>query len=195
MTKKENLLHEGTKIIHLKGYHNTGINEILDSARVPKGSFYFYFRNKEDFGLQLIDHMSTHFSSRADCHFHSSDKTYLSRLSDFFDEFLHYFKTHNCSLGCPIGNLSLEMSDINEPFRQKLAKVLESMKLSVSEFLTGAQRAQEISSTLDINDVSDFIINSWEGALLRMKVTRDVTPLKLFKKTIFESILTNGLDQ
>ncbi len=195
MSKKEEILKKGAKIIHLKGYHNTGINEILKSSGVPKGSFYFYFKNKEDFGLQLIDYLSTHFTSQANKHFLNSDKMYLGRLSDFFDEFQRYFNAQICTLGCPIGNLSLEMSDLSETFRKKLAIVMESMKQSILKFLTAAQDNREISSTFDINEISDFIINSWEGAVLRMKVNRDISPMNVFKKTIFESILSNELEQ
>jgi TetR/AcrR family transcriptional repressor of nem operon len=191
---KELIFQEGAKIIHLKGFHNTGINEILESAGVPKGSFYFYFKNKEDFGLQLIDYLSPHFSSQAQKHLQSPDKLYLKKMSRFFDEFQIYYEKQGCKMGCPIGNLALEMGDLNEKFREKLDEVLESMKRSVLEFLKGAQDNREISPDLDLMEVSDFIINSWEGALLRMKARGDISPLQNFKKVIFESILYSSFD-
>lgn len=189
---KELILQEGAKIIHLKGFHNTGINEILESAGVPKGSFYFYFKNKEDFGLQLIDFLSPHFSSQAQKHLLSSEKLYVKKMSSFFDEFQMHYEEQGCKMGCPIGNLALEMGDLNENFRKKLDEVLESMKRSVFEFLKGAQDNKEISRDLDIMEVSDFILNSWEGALLRMKVQGNISPLQNFKKTVFESILDSN---
>jgi len=191
---KELILQEGAKIIHLKGFHNTGINEILESAGIPKGSFYFYFKNKEDFGLQLIDYLSPHFSSQAQKHLLSPEERYLKKMSSFFDEFQSYYEEQSCKMGCPIGNLALEMGDLNENFRKKLDEVLESMRRSVFDFLKGAQANKEIPSDLDIMEVSDFIINSWEGALLRMKVRGDISPLQNFKKTIFESILYSNFD-
>lgn len=191
---KDLILQEGAKIIHLKGFHNTGINEILESADIPKGSFYFYFKNKEDFGLQLIDYLTPHFLRLAKKHLQAAEKQYLKKLSDFFDEFQFYFEGQSCKMGCPIGNLALEMGDINENFKKKLDKVMESMRHSVSLFLKGAQDKKEISPLLDIMELSDFVINSWEGALLRMKVRGDVSPLMIFKKIIFESILFNHPD-
>jgi len=191
---KELILKEGADIIHLKGFHNTGINEILESAGIPKGSFYFYFKNKEDFGLQLIDYLSPHFSSQAQKHLFSPEKLYLKKMSSFFDEFEIYYEEQSCKMGCPIGNLALEMGDLNENFRKKLDEVMESMRHAVFDFLKGAQDNEEISPSLDILEVSDFIINSWEGALLRMKVRGDISPLQNFKKTVFESILYSSLD-
>jgi TetR/AcrR family transcriptional repressor of nem operon len=191
---KELILQEGAKIIHLKGFHNTGINEILESAGVPKGSFYFYFKNKEDFGLQLIDYLSPHFSSQAQKHLQSPETLYLKKMSSFFDKFQSYYEEQSCKMGCPIGNLALEMGDLNENFRKKLDEVMESMKRSVFEFLKGAQDNKEISSDFDIMEVSDFILNSWEGALLRMKIRGDISPLQNFKKTVFVSILSSSFD-
>ena len=52
---RQKILEVGAEIIHLKGYNHTGLQEILQAAGVPKGSFYNYFKNKEDFGLQVID--------------------------------------------------------------------------------------------------------------------------------------------
>lgn len=78
-------------------------------------------------------------------------------------------------MGCPIGNLAPEMGDLNDNFRKKLDEVMESMKLSVLGFLKGAQANREISPLLDIAELSDFIANSWEGALIRMKVRSEIS--------------------
>lgn len=53
---KTRILQAGSRIVHLKGYLGAGIQEITRTAEIPKGSFYFHFKSKEDFGLALIDH-------------------------------------------------------------------------------------------------------------------------------------------
>jgi hypothetical protein len=50
------LIETGAKAFMAKGYHAVGLKEILAYARVPKGSFYYYFRSKEDFCIAIIDH-------------------------------------------------------------------------------------------------------------------------------------------
>ncbi|MBW1898902.1 MAG: TetR/AcrR family transcriptional regulator, partial [Deltaproteobacteria bacterium] len=62
---KQKILAAGASIIHRKGYNHTGIQEILQTVGVPKGSFYFYFKNKEDFGLQVIDYFVSFFGAQA----------------------------------------------------------------------------------------------------------------------------------
>ena len=134
--KRIELLEKGSQIIHLKGYHNTGINEILEASNVPKGSFYFYFKNKEDFGLQLIDHYLCRFLDAADRHIARRDLPCLQRFKNFFDEFLALFKSKNYIGGCPIGNFALEMGDLNEDFREKINDAFLKMKQKIFLFLS-----------------------------------------------------------
>jgi len=190
---KELILEKGSEIVRLKGFHHTGIQEILNSAGVPKGSFYFYFKNKEDFGLQLIDYYSNFFLGNADVFIKDENFTYLNRLRRLFDFFLNYFESTNYKGGCSIGNLAQELGDINVRFRVKLNDVFEKMKSKVESFLQNARNENELSNEVDITVASDFIINSWEGALLRTKVTKSSEPLRIFDKFIFDLYLLNNV--
>ncbi|MBN2411149.1 TetR family transcriptional regulator C-terminal domain-containing protein [candidate division KSB1 bacterium] len=190
---KELILQKGAEIVRLKGFHHSGIQEILNSAGVPKGSFYFYFKSKEDFGLQLIDYYSNFFLGNADVFIKDENFSYLDRLRRFFEFFLNYFETTNYMGGCSIGNLAQELGDINVRFRVKLNEVFEKMKTKVETFLRYARDENEISEEIDIKKVSDFIINSWEGALLRTKVTKSSEPLRIFEKFIFEQYLGKSI--
>jgi len=55
-TTKNRIIQKGAELVYLKGFNNTGIQEVLQAAEVPRGSFYFYFKNKEEFGLCLVDY-------------------------------------------------------------------------------------------------------------------------------------------
>ncbi len=81
------------------------------------------------------------------------------------------------------------MGDLSEPFRAKLVEVLETMRLKIADLLDKARDAGEISDTVDVQEVSNFIMSSWHGAVLSMKVEKSVLPLQIFEKTIFESLL------
>jgi TetR/AcrR family transcriptional repressor of nem operon len=89
---KEKILMVGAEIIHRKGFNNTGIQEILKAAGVPKGSFYFYFKSKEDFGLHLIDFFGNFLFSICEKYLNDSSGSPIERLRLFFDEFLTYFE-------------------------------------------------------------------------------------------------------
>ena len=52
--KKQDILDKSADIMYLKGYNATGVQEIADAAGIPKGSFYNYFDNKEQFAIELM---------------------------------------------------------------------------------------------------------------------------------------------
>ena len=186
---KTKIIEAGAQIIHLKGFNNTGIQEILDASGVPKGSFYFYFKSKEDFGLQVIDHFVEGFMSVADEILNNNSLPPLQRLKNFSRWFIDFFKSQNCTCGCPIGNISQEMADINPKFREKLNGIITLMANCYIKPLKEAQAAGEISVTLDVEETSRFIISCWHGALMHMKVVKSLEPLETCHKFIFERVL------
>lgn len=186
---KERVLEAGGAIVHRKGFHNTGIQEILKAAEIPKGSFYFYFDSKEDFGLQLIDQYAHLSFARMDDCLNRPDLSPLSKLRLHFRRLFDLLEQNEYTGGCPIGNLSQEMGDLSEPFREKLKGVLEGMRSRIVRCLEDAKREKEIPASLDTHETSEFIISSWQGALMQMKVRRNESPFRAFDKMIFEVIL------
>jgi len=192
MSKKASrlsILQKGARIIHKKGYNHTGIKEILDEAGVPKGSFYHFFKSKEDFGLNLLDYYSGFFVKKAEDLLHKTDSPPLQRLKIFFHDFRCFFEDNACELGCPIGNLAQEMGDLNPAFREKLEDIFRMMVSPIEKLLTEAQQRGELSRDMDTRETADFIINCWEGAILRMKVQKNPDALRLFDRMIFDGLL------
>lgn len=183
------ILEEGARIIHKKGFNHTGIKEILDSAGVPKGSFYHYFKNKEDFGLKLLDYYSGYIIGKAESLTKDRTGSPIERLRRFFDGFLSFFENNGCELGCPIGNLSQEMGDLSPAFRKRLEEIFLMMRAPVEEVLTEARQRGDILNSAEVLEIADFIINSWEGAIMRMKVQKNTEPLRLFDRMIFNGLL------
>jgi TetR/AcrR family transcriptional repressor of nem operon len=183
------ILEKGARIIHKKGFNHTGIQEILDAAGVPKGSFYHYFKSKEDFGLSLLDYYATYFISRTESQMTDKDVSPIKLLKDFFEGFRILFESNGCELGCPIGNLSQEMGDLSPAFRKRLEEIFLMMRSRVEGVLNEALLSGDLPGPLKAREMADFIINSWEGALVRMKVQKNTEALRLFDKMIFDGIL------
>jgi len=124
---KTRILERGAEIIHLKGFNHTGVQEVLRAAGVPKGSFYNYFKNKEDFGLQVIDYFMEFFSRLARETLGDLSVPPLGRIRNFLCWFIEFFKSKDFAYGCPIGNLAQEMGDLSPAFREKLKQGLDAM--------------------------------------------------------------------
>ena len=80
-------------------------------------------------------------------------------------------------------------SKLNDDFREKLNGVLDRVKDKIREYLRDAKKKQEVSPSLDIDETADFILSSFQGALLQAKVAKSAGPLRVFEKTIFETVL------
>jgi TetR/AcrR family transcriptional repressor of nem operon len=113
----------------------------------------------------------------------------LKRLKNFLDFTKNMFSQENYVGGCPLGNLALEMGDVNENFRKKISEGFQRMESMIYNCLRDSQKAGEISPKVNINRVSQFILNSWEGALVRMKVEKSIESLNLLEYYIFNHII------
>ena len=191
-TSKLTILREGARLVHAKGFHHTGLNEILQAAGIPKGSFYFYFRSKDDFGLELIDYYWEFIHAMGETYLNGGSTPPLERLSLFMDAYQSMFEDMGLRCGCPIGNLMQEMSDLSEPFRAKVGDVYTRMHGRIERILTEAGDAGDLPAGLEPAQTAWFILNSWEGAIMHMKLTKSSEPLKIFKNMVFEHILRTG---
>ena len=186
---RDRIIETGAEIIHRKGFNHTGIQEILNAANVPKGSFYNYFKSKDEFGLQIIDYFLAHFKRIARETLEDTRVSPLNRIYRFLSAFMEYFESQNFAGGCPIGNLAQEMGDLSPAFRKKLSEAIDMMVDAYSQVLAAAQNDRKISKNLNINDTASFIIASWHGAIIQMKLSQNLAPLKNHRKFIFDYIL------
>ena len=186
---KDRIIETGAAIIHRKGFNHTGIQEILTAAEVPKGSFYNYFASKNDFGLAIVDYFSDHFRQIAGNTLDDTAISPLNRIYQFLTAFMEHFESRNYAGGCPIGNLAQEMGDLNPEFRTKLKESIDMMIDTHVRVLTAAQHDGKISKSLDIKDTAGFIVAGWHGAIIQMKLTRSLEPLKNHRNFIFDHIL------
>src|SRR4051794_11112647 len=166
---KQALLENGIKLIFRQGYNHTGLNEILAAADVPKGSFYYYFESKEDFGLQALDQFIRRNRERLTSFLGDTTVDPLTRLRNYYDWYANYLESMQCSQGCLLGNLGQELSDQNEVFRRKIDEAMRVLPKGLAACLREAQEQGQISGAQDMETLAEFIYNSWQGALLRMK--------------------------
>lgn len=180
------LIKTGAKIILRKGFNNTGILEILRETQVPKGSFYFYFTNKEDFGLQVIDYYYQILHSEFNNIQSNSSEKPLNRLRDLLNYYKKEFNNPKYSIGSPLGNLALEMSSLNEAFRKKLRRIYSRFNGVIESLLKEALNSGDISNKTEIAETAEFIVNSLEGTILRMKIEQSDRAFRIFIIRVFE---------
>ncbi|MDO5980615.1 TetR/AcrR family transcriptional regulator [Flavivirga spongiicola] len=184
-----NILAIGAELVLKKGYNNVGIQEILDTAAIPKGSFYYYFKSKEDFGLQLIKYHSEHSISILDSYLKDDNLNPRERILVFFSKMRNLYVKNGFKEGCLLGNCSLELSDQSESLRTSIASGLELWDASFETCIGEGQELGVIKKEKTSKDMASFIISGWEGSLLRMKSSRSSKSIDVYIEFLDEYIL------
>ncbi|MBN2655583.1 MAG: TetR family transcriptional regulator C-terminal domain-containing protein [Spirochaetales bacterium] len=184
---KEHILSRGLAVVKEKGFKNTGISEILKSASVPKGSFYYYFDSKSDFGIELLDFAARSFFDEIESHF-SREIPPLKRIETFFEDQIDQLKNAPCRCNCLFGRLSQEMTDEDPRFREELKNIFDSWLKYFSDALAEAEEEGSVRLEYSAESLARFILSGWEGALLQSKLLQSVRPLEEFR-TIFLAMI------
>ena len=183
------LLEAGKRIFLEKGYNHAGIEAILQEAGVPRGSFYYYFKSKEDFGLRVLDQFAATYNLELERALGDTALSPLERIRRLFEAKCERLESQQCRNGCLVGNLSQEMADQSDVFRTRLEEIFEGWVVRFADCLQEAQSAGEISPHLDVRELAGFWLNSWQGAVLRAKTERNTKPLRTFMNIMFGYVL------
>lgn len=186
---RENLLRVGMKMLHEGGYTGTGIKDIVDAAEVPKGSFYNYFENKEAFGKEAIDFYFESGLTKLRELLCDESIPPVERLRNYFDARVRGYRAAGYAKGCMLGNLSLEVADHSPMMRERLATHFRTWSDLLEQCIEEAQKAGAIHNKLPADLMAQFLLNSWEGALLRMRAEKSDAPLHQFIEVVFGSLL------
>jgi len=188
------LLDAGQRIFLERGYNSSGIEAIVQAAGVPKGSFYYYFSNKEEFGLRVLDRFAEDYETYVDLYLGDATFGPRERLFRYFEAKIQCLESMECRKGCLVGNLSQEMADQSETFRARLEEIFGGWADRFAGCIRQAQDANEIASQLDAHDLGEFLLNAWQGAVLRAKTLRSNVPLRAFLSIMFGAVLQPPCD-
>ncbi|MFT5083630.1 MAG: TetR/AcrR family transcriptional repressor of nem operon [Lentisphaeria bacterium] len=187
-SKKDHILTSGLTVMQSRGYNGTSVKDIVDAARVPKGSFYNYFESKEAFAVDALEKIASETFASSQLILGDTDKSPQQRLQQFFEAGANYAGDCEYKGGCFFGNMCQEMSDSNEAIRTKVQQVLKRKTALLAQVIDEAKTLNEINSDTPSHTIAEFIFNAWEGALMRMKASKSREPLDAFL-TILPSIL------
>jgi TetR/AcrR family transcriptional repressor of nem operon len=186
---KSLLLDHGVRLMLGRGYHHTGIHDVLAAAGVPKGSFYYHFKNKEDFGLQVVDRYADDGYAEIDRVLGDKRQPPLLRLQRLFEGFRADYERRFCRDGCLLGNLGQEMADINDMFRDRISTHFDRWTARIALCLDEAVVSGDLSADVDSTMLAGSVLDAYEGALLRMKVVKNTAPVQAFLDVYFNKTL------
>jgi len=176
--------------VHSRGFAASGVKEITDAAGVPKGSFYAYFPSKEALAVAILEHYWSDIEARI-LPLLDGDGSSHERITRFFHALADEHESADFLLGCLIGNMSLELGGASEPVRAELARILDHWDEALAACVrSGQESSGEIAADVGASELASALIEAWEGAALRGKVTRSRTPYDRFEAVTLPALLT-----
>jgi TetR/AcrR family transcriptional repressor of nem operon len=185
---RDQILDAGIRVMFRKGFVGAGVRDIVAEASAPQGSFTNHFRSKEQFAREVLDRYFEHTKALVAQALDDRSRSPRERLRRYLDVITERLAADGFTRGCLIGDFSLEAAPVSPVLRERLAAIFAEWRAPFAACIADAQAAGEIDTIAAPDDLADFLLASWEGAILRMKVERTSEPLERFKRIAFATV-------
>lgn len=174
---RQHLLDTGHQIMAAKGFSGVGLNEILLTAGVPKGSFYHYFKSKELYGQALLeDYFSTYLAALAQ-RFAETNVPAGERLMGYWQRWFVGYSGPCCEQKCLVVKLAAEVADLSEAMRITLRDGTDQIIGQLADCIS-AGRDDGSLPELDAMATATMLYQLWLGASLLAKLHRTSLPMQ-----------------
>ncbi|OBU14307.1 TetR family transcriptional regulator [Photobacterium aquimaris] len=174
---RQHILNVGYQLVVAKGFTNVGLSELLRTAAVPKGSFYHYFKSKEQFGEALIEDYFESYLEHVAAILIQGQGNGFERLTDYFSRWLE-IDNGTCNVNkCVVVKLSAEVSDLSEPMREALKIGAYSIVNLIAQCIEDGIK----DGTITVKDsqlAAQTLYQLWLGASLFYKLSQDLQVLQ-----------------
>lgn len=180
---RQHILDTSFELVLRKGFVGVGLQEILKTCDVPKGSFYYYFASKEDFGCALLEQYLRDYKVKVEQLWLQTDGSAYARLMALWQAWIEDPIHGGWAENCLIVKLAAEVSDLSEDMRQILNFGVRKLTERVARLLREGQQEGSIPPHIDPNKMAQVMYQLWFGAALLTKLSQDKAPLYLALET------------
>ena len=175
---RANILASGQRLMASKGFSAVGLNEILATAGVPKGSFYHYFGSKDAFGEALLEAYFEDYLADIDKTLGKRGLTMAQRLLNYFDDWQASQSFLDCQGKCLAVKLGAEVADLSEAMRAAMNRGTAGIVARLAAAIeTGATEG-----SLSVDDMparaAQSLYQLWLGASVMVKIVRNLQPFE-----------------
>lgn len=185
---RDSILEAGLNVMFRAGYNGSSVRDIVHAADAPQGSFTNHFRSKELFARDVLNRYFDHTKGLVSEALNDSSLTARGRIERYLDIITERLAAARWRRGCLIGDLSLEASSQSELLRERLAEIFREWRTPFAACIAEAQASGEIASEFEATELAEFLLASWQGAMLRMKVERSPAALRRFKAIALQTV-------
>ena len=180
---RQDLLNAAQELMLAKGFGATSVDEICRKAKLTKGSFFHYFKSKDDLGAALLERFccSTQAQMKECCSCQEKEKDPLKRVESHIDFAIKMSKERVGTKGCLIGTFAQELSDTHPQIRSMCARAFREWGKLIAADLREAKAKYKTKANFDPQDLAQHFIAIIEGAEILAKAQGDK---KIVKKSL-----------
>jgi TetR/AcrR family transcriptional regulator, transcriptional repressor for nem operon len=168
---RERLLQAAFQEVHRSGFQNTGIDTILAATNVTKGALYYHFGSKEALGYAIVEEIIAKTVSDRWLHPMLSEGQPIDILIGIVRR--TPVRPEDIRAGCPLLNLALEMSPVDEQFRKRLERLFLAWQEGVATLLRKGQSQGTVRRDLNPDEAASFLVAMVEGYASLAKNAQD----------------------
>lgn len=172
---RQHILDVAKSLMTNKGYTAVGLAEVVAAAGVPKGSFYYYFRSKEEFGQALLDEYFTDYLVTVDTLL-GADGTGKQRLWDYFRFWAQTQGTQVPHDKCLVVKLGPEVCDLSEDMRAVLLRGTDAIVARIAACIELGRADGSIAAAVAPQAMAESLYALWLGASLLAKLGKSTAP-------------------
>jgi TetR/AcrR family transcriptional repressor of nem operon len=174
---RQQILQVAAQEIAENGFQKASLSDILENAGVSKGALYHHFKSKQALGYAVFDEVfaKEHFDQWRIIA--GSDDDPINLLKQKFLE-LRNLSDEDIQLGCPVMNVCMEMTGVDEGFREKAVKLYSHLTDNIAQLLQRAQTSGQLKQDADPEAIALFLSASIQGMTAQAKYVRSVEVLK-----------------
>jgi TetR/AcrR family transcriptional repressor of nem operon len=174
---RQHILDTAQRLMARKGYTAVGLTEVLSEAGVPKGSFYYYFSSKENFGEELMKHYFADYLNTMDRIAGNTDRTGAEQLEEYWQRFYDLQSYDDCQGKCLVVKLATEVTDLSEPMRLQLVDGTAGIIDNLERMITTGKHDGSVGAPEEPRVLAEELYDAWLGASTMAKIQR--TPRSL----------------
>ncbi len=184
---RERLVASILELVSKRSYANVGVQELCEHSNAKKGSFYYFFKSKQELMLEALEHQAEIVNKKILTPAFNSNVAPLKRIERMFDLTYEYQKSLKGKtgrvIGCFFGNLALELSTQDEAIRCLLDKIFNHQIKLIKQCLEEAVTMGHLSE-IDVQLTAEAILAYWEGAIMFAKVRNEPEVLKFLAEGV-----------
>ena len=173
---RDRLIDSAMQLFHERGYHATGITAVLEHSGVSSGSLYHFFPTKEHLAAGVLERYASWLEPLLFAPVRDAVDDPIERVFQLLEGYRQQLASSDFRLGCPIGNLGLELAETNPLLRRAIASNFKAWKDAVARCFVDARG--RFPAGTDASAMAAATLALMEGAVMQARVERSLEPFE-----------------